>query len=526
MKISLVLVSMLATAGATQAQHLNFAKGRATRATQPVFATQPAPAPLVGGSDSCSTPDVITGTGSFAFDNTTATTGAEGQTTINCIQYNLIAIPSDVWFSWTAPQTGSVKLTTCGSAVDTKAAVYLGATCPAGGTTAAACLDDRAYSLQSDLFFSVTAGQQFLIQIGVSPFVPPPAVPGAGNFTIEYLGDTCTFADSSTEDALGVVNGGEVGWLHMLGSVGSNTTVTAISTAWGAVGALNIPPGQAASVHVWDDPNDDGNPNDAVLITSQSTTVANPGTDQLQTITLGTPATLSGIFFVGVVTATTASDFAAPLDGDGCGYRPGVTWITLAQGQQLNITNLSANTLPPSTMDSFGFDVAWLMEATCGNATAGTPFCLGDGTAAACPCANNSPVGNNSGCLSSLGVGGKLVGQGVPSLAADTIVLKGSQMPNSSALYFQGTTQQAGGAGTVFGDGLRCAGGQVARLATQVNALGVSEYPAGAQASVSVRGGVAAPGTRTYQIWYRNAAAFCQAATFNLSNGLSITWVP
>jgi hypothetical protein len=41
-----------------------------------------------------------------------------------------------------------------------------------------------------------------------------------------------------------------------------------------------------------------------------------------------------------------------------------------------------------------------------------------------------------------------------------------------------------------------------------------------------VRGLVAAPGTRTYQVWYRNAAAFCTSSTFNLSNGLQIAWGP
>jgi hypothetical protein len=34
------------------------------------------------------------------------------------------------------------------------------------------------------------------------------------------------------------------------------------------------------------------------------------------------------------------------------------------------------------------------------------------------------------------------------------------------------------------------------------------------------------PGVRTYQAWYRNAAVFCTASTFNLSNGYSITWTP
>jgi hypothetical protein len=41
-----------------------------------------------------------------------------------------------------------------------------------------------------------------------------------------------------------------------------------------------------------------------------------------------------------------------------------------------------------------------------------------------------------------------------------------------------------------------------------------------------VKGGAAAGSTFEYQIWYRNAGAFCSASTFNLSNGYSVTWTP
>jgi hypothetical protein len=42
---------------------------------------------------------------------------------------------------------------------------------------------------------------------------------------------------------------------------------------------------------------------------------------------------------------------------------------------------------------------------------------------------------------------------------------------------------------------------------------------------LSVSGGVPFEGgMRTYQAWYRNAAAFCTSSTFNLSNGLLIDW--
>jgi hypothetical protein len=100
-------------------------------------------------------------------------------------------------------------------------------------------------------------------------------------------------------------------------------------------------------------------------------------------------------------------------------------------------------------------------------------------------------------------------------------------MPNASTLYFQGTSQQAGGLGITFGDGLRCAGGTIIRLGTANNVAGASQYPEAGDPSVSVRGQLPpAGGVRTYQAWYRNAAPFCTPSTFNLTNGLSITWTP
>jgi hypothetical protein len=157
----------------------------------------------------------------------------------------------------------------------------------------------------------------------------------------------------------------------------------------------------------------------------------------------------------------------------------------------------------------------------------GFGYCFGDGSGAACPCGNNSPPGAGAGCLNSLGTGGFLTASGSPSLANDTVVLSGSGMPNSSALYFQGTSQQAGGAGVAFGDGKRCASGTVIRLKTVTNVGGASQYPQPGDPSISVKGLITTPGIRTYQCWYRNAALFCIAtATFNLSNGHQITWLP
>lgn len=156
--------------------------------------------------------------------------------------------------------------------------------------------------------------------------------------------------------------------------------------------------------------------------------------------------------------------------------------------------------------------------------TAGFSFCPGDGSGTACPCLNSSATGAAEGCRNSTGVGGRLRGQGVARLSADSLRLEGSQMPNSTALYFQGTAPQSSGAGSVFGDGLRCAGGTLVRLAVKNNVGGSSQYPDVGDPSVSAGGFVLEPGLRTYQVWYRNAAAFCTSSTFNLTNGWEVIW--
>jgi len=156
----------------------------------------------------------------------------------------------------------------------------------------------------------------------------------------------------------------------------------------------------------------------------------------------------------------------------------------------------------------------------------GTDFCFGNSVVVTCPCGNSGAAGN--GCASSINpAGANLIATGSGSVSSDSVVLTGSGMPNGSALYFQGTAQVAGGFGAPFGDGLRCAGGSVLRLGTKTNAGGTSQYPELGDLSVSVKGAVPpAGGTRIYQTWYRNAAAFCTVSTFNLTNGVEITWQP
>ena len=157
----------------------------------------------------------------------------------------------------------------------------------------------------------------------------------------------------------------------------------------------------------------------------------------------------------------------------------------------------------------------WVECVFVGTCSVGVGYCYGD---TGCPCGNDTPSGG--GCLNSLGVGGTLSAMGRASITTDSVVLSGRQMPNSSALYYQGTTQIV----APFGDGLRCASGTVIRLGTQTNVGGASQYPEPGDASISQRGQVLAPGTRYYQCWYRNAAVYCSPSTFNLTNAWRIDW--
>jgi hypothetical protein len=160
------------------------------------------------------------------------------------------------------------------------------------------------------------------------------------------------------------------------------------------------------------------------------------------------------------------------------------------------------------------------------NATStGAQFCAGDGAppSAPCPCGNTGASGN--GCASSVNAAGaNLAADGVPSLASDSVTLIATGTPNASVLFFQGTQRVNGGAGVVFGDGLRCVAGTVTRLRTLLPSAGESHVPGPLDLPLSALGAVVAPGELHYQAWYRNAADFCTASTFNLTNGLSVTW--
>lgn len=150
-------------------------------------------------------------------------------------------------------------------------------------------------------------------------------------------------------------------------------------------------------------------------------------------------------------------------------------------------------------------------------------YCYSGSVGFACPCGNTGSLG--AGCTNSYDANGAfLAGYGSHRISSDAFQLTASGMPPSATcLFFQGATK----IGSSFGDGVRCVGGTIIRLGIKTAVAGAASYPVGADVPISLKGLIPADGAvRNYQVWYRDSAAFCTSSSFNLTGGLSLTWLP
>ncbi|MDZ4772409.1 MAG: hypothetical protein SGI72_04665 [Planctomycetota bacterium] len=594
----------------------------------------PPPAPLLGGSDSCATPDAIAGIGLFAFDDTNATTGTQGQSESACNAFGNTAILADVWFVWTAPSSGMARVTTVNQTiVDTKIAAYPGGACPSIGS-ALACNDDdvASGSFQSTIAFRCTAGSSYLLQIGTFPGPFPPPIPGTGNISIQVntspANDACTnplaisgigagaphpfdttLASTGAQGQANVAcesyatraidadvwfqwTAPVFGWVKLTTCAGSSGD-TKVAVYSGA----GCPVGQALVC------DDDGcgtysGPSEARFFASVGTTYTiqlgsfpnQPGSVGTFTIELFTQAvgdTCSGPIAIAgrgphafdnhqattgnegqlELLCTTPTDtnpritydlwYAWTAPGTGiatwslCGVANMDSKIAVYSGTACPTAAAlacaddgCASIGPAGVLFPVTAGATYMLQlgnwpggvAEAGSFTidvaggVGSAYCFGAGGVTSCPCSPTfiPPAVASNGCPNSLYAGGaNLRADGLPSVANDSLTLHGTGMQNGSCIYIQGTAQQSGGNGLVFGDGLLCVGGAILRLAVKFNVAGSSALPSGGGGTLSSIGLVPpAGGVRTYQVWYRDANVYCSVSTFNLTNAVSITWSP
>jgi hypothetical protein len=105
------------------------------------------------------------------------------------------------------------------------------------------------------------------------------------------------------------------------------------------------------------------------------------------------------------------------------------------------------------------------------------------------------------------------------------------ELPNSSSILLQGSVDLV--TPLIFGDGLRCVGGNLKRLYVRSASGGTVSFPPPAAPSISaqsaLRGDTIAPGsTRSYQVYYRDpSATFCPNPPgngWNVSGAQRVHW--
>jgi hypothetical protein len=215
--------------------------------------------------------------------------------------------------------------------------------------------------------------------------------------------------------------------------------ITEVQVAYGfpANPGFGVPDGTAATVCVWEDPTDDGDPVDAVLLVQQATTVQNGDSNFLNSVPI--PAvTVQGSFFVGVFLFHTANRFPASRDT-----------ATPSSGRAFFVgTTTLGGTFDPAHLASVGHTQIFSLDTASGGSLSSVwrVRALGQGPLTSTYCI---PKTNSAGCVP------QIAALGVPRASSFFgFVVASFQMRNQKpGLLLYGTT---GAAGIPFQGGFLC----------------------------------------------------------------------
>lgn len=192
------------------------------------------------------------------------------------------------------------------------------------------------------------------------------ALPTAATDTTTYLWD-----DGTAEDALGLTAGGTMLFLNDFTVANGAEYISEVSAVIGPT----IPGGTSFTMMVYDDPNNDGVPGDAVLIRTVEGTVANQGEYVFQTLSVldqaGQPVYVGAAgdhFFVAAMVSAASGLYPAAIDQSSSA---GHSWLAATTGQ-FDTGNLLNNEFPIASVASYGWPANFLVRASTGS---GRDYC-------------------------------------------------------------------------------------------------------------------------------------------------------
>lgn len=172
--------------------------------------------------------------------------------------------------------------------------------------------------------------------------------------------------DGTAEDSIGINNGGDLIALNQFFVTPGKDMIMSVSIAWGSP---NFPDPSlnslAYTAAIWSDPNDDGNPSDAVLLGTAPGVISNAGTNTFNVSIFSTCIQIpTNSFFVGFIITQGAGQFPAAFDETSpLSNRSFITGSSNpGMGDIVNLTGPN-NNLPLNAVENYGFAGNWLIRA-------------------------------------------------------------------------------------------------------------------------------------------------------------------
>lgn len=169
------------------------------------------------------------------------------------------------------------------------------------------------------------------------------------------------YDDGGSELQAGLVNGGDLMMMTAFELVPGYRKLNSISVAWGLPTFASVDLGHPYRLVIYEDPNDDGDPADAVYLAEADFRV-NTAHQDIYEVRDFPAQKVSGVFFVAALFQNqVAGLYPLPIDEN---HKLGVCWAAangVAGG--FDAVNLSLNSSPPFNIAGSIFDGTWLLRA-------------------------------------------------------------------------------------------------------------------------------------------------------------------